>query len=223
MGWIQAAGAVADAWITSNSQHKANRTNIQLQREQQNWEAMMSNTAMTRRVQDLKGAGLNPVLAATGPGASTPSVAPARVESTYKGGTAMGIASAMALKRQMDQMEAQTELLKEQARATKVDSNIKVATEKQATEYEANKYVEKFDQDDIKTMRDRIEKDLSASQLAKLNATWPKLLQLMEQQVKTGDIDLKALENVANVGGLEMGKMRWLFDFLWTIFKEAKD
>src|SRR5688572_23251590 len=85
--FIGLASAGIDAWASSSSQHKANRANIRLQREQQAWEQMMSNTAIQRRRTDIEKAGGNPALAFTGGGeASTPSVAPARVEPTVRPG-----------------------------------------------------------------------------------------------------------------------------------------
>jgi len=63
-----------------SAQSKANKTNIRLQKEQQEWEKEMSSTAYQRATADLKGAGLNPMLAYSQGGASTPNVSAATVQ-----------------------------------------------------------------------------------------------------------------------------------------------
>lgn len=63
------AGGVASAW----GQFQANETNLDIARENRQWQEMMSSTAHQREVADLKAAGLNPILSVHGGGASTPS------------------------------------------------------------------------------------------------------------------------------------------------------
>lgn len=72
---MTAADAATDA------QEQANERNVALQREAQTWQERLANSAHQREVLDLKAAGLNPILSTHG-GAVTPSVPPARVEST---------------------------------------------------------------------------------------------------------------------------------------------
>nr|QJB19201.1 MAG: DNA pilot protein [Microvirus sp.] len=101
---IGAAGAIGSALIGSKSSASSNETsqeaiqaqiqggketnatNIQIAEENRNWQAYMSNSAHVREINDLRNAGLNPILSSLGGnGANTPTSPIATVGNPYEG------------------------------------------------------------------------------------------------------------------------------------------
>jgi hypothetical protein len=124
---IGAGGAILGGGISSLGQSSANKANRQIAKDQMAFQERMSNTAYQRSMTDMKKAGLNPMLAFSQGGASTPSGAAIQMQNTGAGiGAGITGASAKAQERVMQQN--QLALVKNQALAA-ANSAQKLKTE----------------------------------------------------------------------------------------------
>jgi len=96
VGALAAGAAVVGGVVSAYGAYRANQQNIALSREQMRFQERMSSTAHTREVADLRNAGLNPILSATGgSGASTPTGAKPEIKNALE----TGVSSALAITR----------------------------------------------------------------------------------------------------------------------------
>jgi len=110
-------GALIGGAFSAFGQSSANKANLKINREQMAFQERMSDTAMQRRVTDMQKAGINPVLAAATPGASTPAGASGQVQNKFQG-TGQAISSAGAALAQAKVLNAQAGLLQAQTTQT---------------------------------------------------------------------------------------------------------
>lgn len=102
---IGAGATIASGLSSAYGQHKANKANRRDAQKQMDFQRDMANTQYTRSVDDLRRAGLNPLLAVPG-GAAVPSGASSRSENTLEKGVSSAL-QARRIQREFAAMDSQ--------------------------------------------------------------------------------------------------------------------
>lgn len=122
-GWLGLAGSVAGGVLGYLGQKDANETNMALGREQMQFQERMSSTAYQRAIGDMRAAGLNPMLAYSQGGASSPVGSMPQVQNAVGAGVSSAAQSMSVLQgltqvelgsAQADKIRTETERMKQE-------------------------------------------------------------------------------------------------------------
>lgn len=143
MAFLGLVGSLAAGGLNYLGQREANKANVRQAREQMRFQEQMSNTAYARAMQDMRNSGLNPALAYSQGGASTPGGAMASVMNPLGGAVNSAIEARRSyaeynnlieqnknLKAQNRKLDAETDYTKTMREVAEMDGVLKYNTAK---------------------------------------------------------------------------------------------
>ncbi|QCQ84917.1 DNA pilot protein [Blackfly microvirus SF02] len=216
MAWIgPVIGGALSAFGAISGQNSANATNVGLDKKNRDWQERMANTAVQRRMDDLRRANLNPALAAEGQGATTPSTSAPTVESKYKdavrpiGEIANSAIGALQAKANINLTNASAFKATQEGRAAAVTAENVEKYGRGEAGTGALDWQKKWAETGKAQMEAKLAgltNDFTASQLDQFNRMKDSIVQKAIQDQQAGKLDLDALRSFAEAGGLAAGK-----------------
>lgn len=219
---IPAAATVISGLIGKSGQESANRTNVQLGREQMDFQERMSSTAYQRAVADMQKAGLNPMLAYSQGGASAPVGSMPQVQNSAAAGmssaaqamnTIAGIQQIQQSKAQIEKLEAETNRIKAETQEPHLyttswqlrnENQLRrnnLIWQQESTERERTQYTRE-QTEAIKTLR-----NLRELQLDRENMTFADQVRIKKAEAKLKELGIPLAEAEARFYGTDLGEM----------------